>query len=131
MRRVGKTYLMYQDMKDKISQVQDKVAQMTEEEKLTVWVEISPEPEIYTTGKGTFMHEMLEIINAVNAAGDQEGWPKFTEEDAVKTNPDVIITTYGSWVETPVEDVLNRSAWQDISAIKTERVYDIDANGSL
>src|SRR5690606_27218878 len=70
------------------------------------------------------------FINATNAAKDSEGWPMFTEEEAVKTNPDVIITTYGhvEGKENAVENVLDRPAWQDVSAIKNERVYNIEAN---
>ena len=45
-------------------------------DKKRVWVEVSPEPDIFTTGKNTFMHEMLESIQAINVAGDQVGWVK-------------------------------------------------------
>ncbi|MGO4888245.1 ABC transporter substrate-binding protein [Anaerobacillus sp. MEB173] len=117
-------------MKERINVITEKAAQINEEDQVKVWVEIWPAPDLFTTGKGTFMHEMLEMIHAVNAAGDQEGWPNYTEEDAVSTNPDVIITTYGHWegMETAVEDVISRPAWQEVSAVKSERVYNIEAN---
>ncbi len=117
------------EMKDRLSQLAQKAATITEEEKLTVWVEIWGEP-LYTSGKGTFMDEMLTIIHATNAAGEQDGWPMFTEEDAVLLNPDVIITTYGHvpGFENAVEDVLARAAWQEVGAVKTERVYNVEAN---
>ena len=50
---------------------------------------------------------MLESIQATNAAEDQEGWVKMTEEEIVKLNPDVIITTYGYYVEDPKAEVLS------------------------
>ncbi|MEB1808699.1 MAG: ABC transporter substrate-binding protein [Bacillaceae bacterium] len=117
-------------MQDRINEIQTKASEIEEADKTTVWVEIWPAPDMYTTGKGTFMHEMLEIINATNAAGEQEGWPMFTEEDAVVLNPDVIITTYGhvEGMENAVEDVLARTAWTEVEAIKNERVYNIEAN---
>ncbi|MFV8828446.1 ABC transporter substrate-binding protein [Alkalihalobacterium sp. APHAB7] len=117
-------------MQETITEVQTKASEIEDADKATVWVEIWPAPDMYTTGKGTFMHEMLEMINATNAAGEQEGWPMFTEEDAVVLNPDVIITTYGhvEGMENAVEDVLARSAWTEVEAVKNERVFNIEAN---
>lgn len=72
------------------------------------------------------MHEMLEVINAVNAVGDQEGWIKFTEEEIVQLNPDVIITTYGFYVDKPSEEVLKRAGWGEVPAVKNKQVFDVD-----
>ena len=77
--------------------IKEKAQAITDKKK--VWVEVAPAPDIFTTGKNTFMHEMLESIQAINAAEDQEGWVKLTEEEIVQLNPDVIITTYGYYVE--------------------------------
>lgn len=115
-----------QQMKQKIDAIAEKAKEVKEE--ATVWVEVSPAPEIYTAGKGTFMDEMLTIIHAKNAAGDQEGWRMFTEEDAVALNPDVIITTYGYYTSNAVEQVLARPAWKDVPAIKNKRVYDVNSD---
>ena len=87
------------DMKERLQAIKDKAAAVTDKKR--VWVEVSPAPDIFTTGQNTFMHEMLESIQAVNVAEDQEGWVKLNEEEIVKLNPDVIITTYGYYVENP------------------------------
>jgi iron complex transport system substrate-binding protein len=112
------------DMQERLDVLKEKAKAVSEPKK--VWVEVSPAPDIYTTGKGTFMHEMLEAIQAVNAAGEQEGWVKFTEEEAVLLNPDIIITTYGYYVENPAQGVLNRSGWAEVPAIKNEQVFDVN-----
>ncbi|WP_025025692.1 ABC transporter substrate-binding protein [Caldalkalibacillus mannanilyticus] len=112
------------EMKDRLAWFKDKAENITEKKK--IWVEVSPAPEIYSTGKGTFMHEMLEVINAVNAVGDQEGWIKFTEEEIVQLNPDVIITTYGFYVDKPSEEVLKRAGWGEVPAVKNKQVFDVD-----
>ncbi|KHF40762.1 ABC transporter substrate-binding protein [Halalkalibacter okhensis] len=91
-----------------------------------VWVEVSPAPDIFTTGQNTFMHEMLESIQAVNAAEDHEGWVSLTEEEIVQLNPDVIITTYGYYVDNPSGDVLARDGWAEVPAIQNEQVFDVD-----
>ncbi|MDQ0228985.1 ABC transporter substrate-binding protein [Metabacillus malikii] len=113
------------DMQDRLAAIQKK-AQESISEKKRVWVEVSPEPDIFTTGKNTFMHEMLESINATNVAEDQDGWVKLTEEEMVKLNPDVVITTYGYYVENPSEQVLNRDGWKEVPAVKNNQVFDVD-----
>ncbi|GAE24644.1 vitamin B12 ABC transporter [Halalkalibacter wakoensis JCM 9140] len=95
-------------------------------DKKKVWVEVSPSPDIFTTGQGTFMHEMLESIQAINAAEDHEGWVSLTEEEIVQLNPDVIITTYGYYVENPKDEVLSRDGWAEVPAVKEEQVFDVD-----
>jgi iron complex transport system substrate-binding protein len=49
-----------------------------------------------------------------------------TEEEIVTLNPDVIITTYGYYVENPAEGVLNRAGWEEVPAIKDKQVFDVN-----
>jgi iron complex transport system substrate-binding protein len=112
------------DMKDRLAEIQEKAKGVTEKKR--VWVEVSPSPDIFTTGKNTFLHEMLESINAINTAGEQTGWVKMTEEEIVTLNPDVIITTYGYYIEKPADQVLSRSGWGEVPAIKNEQVFDVN-----
>lgn len=113
------------DMKERLQVIKDKAAESVTDKK-KVWVEVSPGPDIFTTGKNTFMHEMLESIQAINAAEDQDGWVKMTEEEIVKLNPDVIITTYGYRMENPTAEVLNREGWAEVPAVKNGKVFDVD-----
>ncbi|ALF11372.1 ABC transporter substrate-binding protein [Parageobacillus thermoglucosidasius] len=109
------------NMKTKLAEIKDKAKQIKESDQAKVWVEVSPPPQIYTAGKGTFMDEMLQAISAKNVAGDLEGWPMVTEEKAVAYKPDVIITTYGG-----AKQVLDRPAWKDVPAVQNKRVYDVN-----
>ncbi|HWO95846.1 MAG TPA: ABC transporter substrate-binding protein [Bacillus sp. (in: firmicutes)] len=113
------------DMKQRLNTIKEKAAEEIKDKK-KVWVEVSPAPDIFTTGTHTFMHEMLESIQAVNAAEKHEGWVKLTEEEIVKLNPDVIITTYGYYVENPRDQVLGREGWTEVPAVKNEQVFDVD-----
>ncbi|WNF35083.1 ABC transporter substrate-binding protein [Bacillaceae bacterium IKA-2] len=114
------------DMKQRLSVIKEKAAAVTN--KKTVWVEVSPAPDIFTTGKNTFMHEMLESIQAINAAEAQDGWVSLTEEEIVKLDPEVVITTYGYYVDNPREEVLNRDGWAEVPAVKNEQVFDVDSD---
>jgi iron complex transport system substrate-binding protein len=113
-------------MKKKVEDIKKKAQNVTEKKR--VWVEVSPQPDIFTTGKGTFMQEMLDMIGAENVAADQQGWVKMDEEEIVKRNPEVIITTYGYYVDHPKEQVLNRAGWKEVEAVKNGQVFDVNSD---
>jgi len=112
-------------MKEQIEQIKEKASKVTEKKK--VWVEISPQPDLYTAGQHTFIGEMLNLIGAENVA-TEEGWYSVNEEEVVKLNPDVIVTTYGYYVENAVEQVLSRDGWQEVTAVKNKAVYDVNSD---
>ncbi|MCE7791604.1 ABC transporter substrate-binding protein [Salipaludibacillus sp. CUR1] len=114
------------DMEERLEEIKDQAADIPEEDQKKVWVEVAPSPDIFTTGQGTFMHEMLEAINAVNAAEEEEGWVNLNEEEIVMLNPDVIITTYGYYVDDPQQEVLSRDGWTEVPAVQNERIHDVD-----
>ena len=113
-------------MKTKLRTIEEKAAEIKPHEQKKVLVEVSGSPEIYVTGKNTFMDEMLQLINAKNAAADQEGWAKMEEESMIEEDPDVIITTYGRYVDDVTSDILNRNGWEAVTAIKEKQVVDVD-----
>jgi iron complex transport system substrate-binding protein len=91
-------------------------------------MEVAPAPDIFTTGKNTFMNEMLTTIHANNVAGDQQGWIKVDQENIVQKNPDVIITTYGYYVKDSTQQVLTRQGWENVTAVKNKRVIDVNSD---
>ncbi|PGS47544.1 ABC transporter substrate-binding protein [Bacillus sp. AFS041924] len=113
-------------MKTKLDEISKKTAKASTNQK--VWLEISGPPEIYTAGKGTFLDEMISIIHAKNVAETQKGWVQYSEESAIKANPDIILTTYGDFVPNLEKTVMDRKNWQTVNAIKNQRVYDINAD---
>ncbi|MCR6097418.1 ABC transporter substrate-binding protein [Salipaludibacillus agaradhaerens] len=113
-------------MEERLEEIREQAETISEEDRQTVWVEVGPSPDIFTTGQGTFMHEMLEAINATNAAEEESGWVQFTEEEIVTLEPDVIVTTYGYYIDNPEADVLARDGWSEVPAVQNERVYDVD-----
>lgn len=123
----GKAEEVVATMNDRYAAIVEKAKGIKDSDKKSVWVEISPPPELYTTGKGTFMHELIEAVGAVNVAGEQEGWPMLTEEQVVGSNPDVILLTY-NYVDKAVESTLTRSGWEEVTAIKEKRVYLINGD---
>lgn len=118
--------VLIDEMKTKLRTIEEKASEIKQHEQKKVLVEVSGSPEIYVTGKNTFLDEMLQLINAKNAAADQEGWAKMEEESMIEENPDVIITTYGRYVEDVTSDILNRNGWEAVTAIKEKQVVDVN-----
>ncbi|MFJ7848411.1 helical backbone metal receptor [Peribacillus sp. NPDC097206] len=115
-------------MQTKLEKIKEKAKAIKSEDRKSVFVEVSPSPEIYTTGKNTFMDEMLDIISADNVAGELDGWVKLDEESMIAANPDVIITTYGYYTGDPVKEVTGRNGWADIQAVKNGEVFDVHSD---
>ncbi|MFF2178274.1 ABC transporter substrate-binding protein [Lysinibacillus sp. NPDC058147] len=113
------------DIKGKIAEVQAKVKDVKEPK--NIYLEISPKPDIYTPGSGTFQQEILDAANVKNVFGDLKSWAKVSEEDIIAKNPDVILTTV-NYVKNPTAEILSRDGWSSITAIQNKAVYSIDTD---
>ncbi|WP_040978221.1 ABC transporter substrate-binding protein [Oceanobacillus jeddahense] len=116
------------DMQADFAELEEMTSEVAEEDRQSVFFEISPSPEIFTAGQNTFLDELLQIINADNAAGDQEGWVEMDVEAIIELNPEVIISTYGSYVDDPIGEVTSRDGFADVDAVANERIYDVDSD---
>ncbi|TMU87304.1 ABC transporter substrate-binding protein [Bacillus sp. BHET2] len=113
-------------MKSDLATIQEKAKSI--KEKKSVYVEVSPSPDIYSTGKNTFIDQMLSLVNAENVMSDQDGWVQVNQEAVISANPDVIITTYGYYSENPKEQVMGRDGWKDVNAVKDGDVHDVHSD---
>jgi iron complex transport system substrate-binding protein len=91
-------------------------------EKKRVHFEIAALPYIYSFGKGTFLDEMITIIGAENVYGEEDSWIAVAEESAIASNPDVILTSI-NYIDDPVGEILNRTGWEAVTAVKNGEVY--------
>ncbi|WDF04370.1 ABC transporter substrate-binding protein [Shouchella hunanensis] len=100
----------------------DKIAEaVADVEKRSVYFEISPSPDIWTLGAGTFQHEMLEIAGLENVFSDVEGWTSISDEEVVERNPELIYTTV-NYTDDPLEDIRQRDGWSTIEAIQQDQL---------
>lgn len=117
---------LVEEMEMQVAEIQEMAAGV--EETKSVFVEIGSEPELYTAGEGTFIHEMLTMIQAENVAGGEQGWISMDPEAVVAANPDVIITTEGAYVENAVEQIKTRSGYAEVTAVQEDAVYELDGD---
>jgi len=98
-------------------------------EKKKVYFEISAAPWMYSFGKGVFLHEMIEIVGAINIFADQEAWFSVADEVILAEDPDVILTSV-DYIDDPIGEIMSRPGWGEITAVRDGAVYYIDTNAS-
>lgn len=108
-----------------IKAVQEKTASITDKKK--VYFEISPAPDIWSIGAGTFQQELITAAGVENLYADQQGWFAVTEEDLITRNPEAIITTVSDG-DDPKGEIIARQGWSTIDAVQNEAVYELNAN---
>lgn len=110
-------------MNKEIDEIKEIGATITDKKK--VLFEISALPEIYSFGQGVYLNEMIELVGAENVLADQESWIPVTEEAAIASKPDVILTNV-NYLDDAVHEILDRGSWKDVPAVKNEAVFYID-----
>jgi iron complex transport system substrate-binding protein len=115
-------------MKDKFEAIKAKV---TVNSGKTIYFEVSPlEYGLWAAGGGTFMDEIATMLGLTNAFADVDQWGEISEEQVIQRDPDYIITIAMYYGEgpTPVEEITDRSGWDDLKAVKNEAVFNLDSN---
>ena len=120
-------YNLFNEMAYEIEKVRAIAATITE--RRTVYFEIGSVPSLFSFGEGTFLHEIVEIIGAINIFAGYGTWVSVAEEQILARNPDVILTNE-QWVEDPIGEIKSRPGWGSLDAVINNRVHLIDANAS-
>lgn len=110
----------------------------------TVYLELTPLADgLSTLGNSTIFSSLLSLLGFRNEFEDQSGIISVTQDQVVGRSPSVILTVSrdrstdevdpdatpdpaGATLSGPAE-ILARSEWQEVSAVKSNRVYYIDA----
>ena len=97
----------------------------------TVYFEVSPlQWGLWTAGKGTFMDEIATLCGLKNCFGDLDGWQEVSEEQVLERNPDFIVTISMYYGEgpTPVEEILGRAGWENVTAVQNSAILNLQNN---
>ena len=111
---------MIASIQSKLTDIQAKLQGVTPK---TAFMVVGGGPDLYVVGQKTFMNEMLKAIN-VNNAVKEEGWPLYSAEQFVATNPDVIVCTY----EGHDEMIKSNPAFAVMTAIQNNAVTVVDGD---
>ena len=76
------------------------------------------------------MDEIATMLGLKNVFADATGWAEISEEQVLKANPDVIVTIamYFGEGQTPVDEILSRPGWQDLTAVKNGDILSLQNN---
>ena len=88
-----------------------------------IYIEAGSDP-LFSCGKGSFIHELLELAGSENIAGDMNTpYPRVSSELVISRDPEIILLPYmaGTAVRATVR---SRSGWHVITAIKNNRILD-------
>ena len=87
------------------------------------WVLFDGAPQLYTLGRGSYMHELLEIAGATNVFGDLEPpSAQVSLEELIKRNPDLLVVGPVS-----AKRLRETSAWQAVPAVRAGRFAIVDS----
>lgn len=120
-----------QEIIDNMEAEIDRIAQIgkTIQDKKRVYFELGAAPSMYSFGSGVFLNEIIELVGAINIFADRESWLSVSNEAVVSKNPDIILTNV-NYIENPVSEILTRTGWENVKAVKDGSVFQIDNSSS-
>lgn len=117
------------DMEKKIAEIRRTTANIPADQKKRVFFEISPAPYIYSFGSGVFLNELVEYAGLVNILAEETGWLSVSAETVAAADPDIIFTNV-NYAGDPIPEILSRTGWEGVAAVRTGQVFYIDNNAS-
>ncbi|MDD4238413.1 MAG: cobalamin-binding protein [Desulfotomaculaceae bacterium] len=110
------------DMQQRINMVDAKVRDLPDDKKPVVFFEIWPDP-LTTGGAKSFINSLIVTAGGKNIAFDvEQDWVTFSSEMVLARNPQVIIFCYHNASPLTAEQIKARMGWEQIDAIKNNRV---------
>jgi iron complex transport system substrate-binding protein len=112
-------------MRTRIQRVKSRVAQVSYRPRVFFQIGISP---IVSAGTDTFIHELIEIAGGKNLAEGRLAYPRFSREQVLALEPEVLIITSMAR-QTVFEQVkADWRRWPNIPAVRDERIFLVDSD---
>lgn len=112
---------LVEGLRARVAAVEARTGHLPADQRPLVFVEVWHEP-LMTAGPGSFIDELVTRAGGRNLAFDAPTpWPTYSVETVLARDPEVILLT-----NRYREEVLARPAWQEVRAIQTGRVYEVE-----
>lgn len=116
-------------LKARVAAVDERLASVSERPLVFYEIDSTDPNAPYTAGAGTFINRLIERAKGENLGLVMDvPYGQISLEELVVQNPDIILLGDSVWGGVTVEDVQQRSGWQDLSAVSGGRVYPFDDN---
>ena len=113
------------DMRKRIVGVQELVRKTPYRPR--VFFQIDAEP-LVSAGSKTFIHELIELAGGINSAAGEDPYPRYSWEDILILQPDIIFISSMAGGLDPKELLLTWDKWDQLSAVANSRIYVVDAD---
>ncbi|MEA1998425.1 MAG: helical backbone metal receptor [Euryarchaeota archaeon] len=113
------------ELKDDLQEIEEKTELIEEEQRPRVYYAMGS--ILYTPGKGTFQHDVIEMAGGENIAAEYlSSWGVFSIEKLIDEDPQVILYS-GHGSESIVPDqIKSDERLSTVDAVKNDRIYQIN-----
>ena len=111
--------------RQRLDRVARKIAGVSERPRVFFQVDAQP---VFSAGSDTFLHQLLMRAGAINLAADRSGYPRYSWEELLDLNPDVVILVSmgGGYSEKQLR--AQWEAWPQIPAVRNKRLLVVDSD---
>ena len=113
------------ELREDLNEIEKKTESIEEEQRPRVYYAMGS--IFYTSGEGTFQHDVIETAGGRNIAAEYlSSWGPFSIEYIVKEDPQVIIYSSHGSESLVLEQIKNNEQLKIVGAVKNNRIYPID-----
>lgn len=113
------------DMRTRIDRVRSRVAGTRNHPEVFMQVGFVP---IVSAGSNTYIDELITTAGGKNLAGGPTPYPRFSREQVLALQPEVIVITPMTKGEEPARAVAEWKQYGSLPAVKNNRIYIVESN---
>lgn len=113
------------EMKSRMDRVREMVMRTDRRPGVFFQIGISP---IVSVGKGTFIHELIQMAGGTNVCGTYASYPRLSREQVVALSPDVLIITTMERGLSMDQVKAEWAGWPQIPAVRDGRIAIVDSS---
>ena len=115
-------------LSDRAAEIEAAAAEAEDKPLVFYEIDATDPAKPWTAGKGTFISKLIQMAGGVNIGDELDGeWIQISLEALLQADPQIILlgdSMYGSTAEAASQ----RTGWNEISAVKTGKLFEFDDN---
>jgi len=121
-----KSSKVVQGMKKRVELIKKRVAKTNSRPRVFFQIGSSP---IVSVGSRTFIHELIKLAGGVNVAAGSVDYPRFSREEVLILNPDIIVINSMTRDQQILEWAKQRwSEFPNLPAVKKKQIYGVNSD---
>jgi iron complex transport system substrate-binding protein len=116
------------DIQKRVDDVRSKTSSAATRPRVYHEIDASDPTKIFTVGPGSYIHDLIEIAGGQNiAARSTSAYPQLSAEEILRGDPEIIVLAAAEYSAKP-DQVVARSGWSVITAVRNKRIETIAPN---